>query len=209
MNTIQIKFSTNMPNILNQSFLTIVPYPNYYNCTCHLIHLKNHKGIIYSDCRLFVHLFSLVTSGKKFIKFQMPNGNISRETCIPEKTCYLYPDTPYRTSLGSAQGQFLFKYKNLYWGLDRDGVKSMKLCQWKQLYLEKIRTASGKTLIQNIKCSIIYNKLISKEIIFKVKRWSRGKRTLARAVVKYKKIHHKRQRSRAYRNNNECRSLRF
>lgn len=206
----QIKFSSGMKIILNQQFITVIPYPNYYECTCRLTHLKNHKDIIYSDCRLFIHLFSLVTSGKNFIKFQMPNGNVSREKSIPENACYLYPDTPYRTSLGSAQGQFLYKYKNFYWGLDRDGVQSMTLCQWKRLYLEKIHTASGsgKTLIQNIKISIIYDKLINKEIIFRVKRWGRGKRVSQFQRKFYQKKISKRRRIKR-RNNNEHRSLRF
>ena len=203
----QIQFTANMPDILNQSFLSIVLRPNYYECVCRADHLNNYRDIIKSDCRLFVHLFSLVSSGKNLIKFQMPNGNISSETCIPENTCYMYPDSVYRTSLGPLQGQFLIKHKKLYWGLDREGVKSMKLEQWKRLYLDKIGKVSRKTLIQNIKCSIIYNKLTHKQIIFKVKRWNTSKFY----PRNYKQIYHNRKKKPRikHHNNNEQRRRRW
>ena len=103
-----------------------------------LIIYLDGDNIIRADCRLFVHLCSLILTGNNSIIFQMPKKLYSIELLIPDDIYYLCPNTPYRYALGSAQGQFLIKYANKYYGLVQEGnfkkvndsptqsVKSMK-----------------------------------------------------------------------------------
>ena len=219
-----------MGETLKQSFLTIDnSMPNYWLCICErkdLINYLNGDNIIRADCRLFVHLSSLVLTGDNVIIFQMPKKLGGIELLIPDNISYLYLNTPYRYALESVQGQFLIKHSNKYYGLVADpqgrGVKSMKMNQWKKWYMnrikEKCRAKSNELSSQNLKLGLIYCKLMLGEIKIRViSNWGGivkkpkvfvGKRKYAR-VEKYKQNKRQYISRKNYRNNFESRRLRY
>ena len=173
----KVKFNTdNMVETLKQKFLIVDDTAeNYWLCICRrekLIEYLSGDDIIQSDCRLFVHLCSLVLSNSDSIIFQMPRNLKGVELLIPKNVFYLYPDSPYRNALGASQGQFLIKHCNRYYGLTNTGVLSHTINQWKKLYLEKITQIcsdfDGKMSIQMVKCQLLHCQLRCKKIHFKL-----------------------------------------
>ena len=218
-----------MDETLKQSFLIIDDsMPNYWICICkrnELINYLNGDNIIKADCRLFAHLCSLVLTGNSIIIFQMPKKLGYIELLIPGNISYMYLNTPYRNVLGSAQGQFLIKHANKYYGLVSDpqgrGVKSMKMNEWKNWYMNRIKEKCIANLNylsnQNIKLGLIYCKLMLGKIKIRVNNWRGivkkqkvfvGKRKYMR-VEKYKQNKRQYISRKNYRNNFESRRLRY
>jgi len=160
-----IEFGEDMLKTLDQPFLVVDDtLSNYWLCTCErtkLIEFLKGDNIISADCRLFVHLCSLVLTGDKMIIFQMPRKLGGVELLIPKNVFYLYPDSPYRHALGSCQGQFLFKHGKKYYGFFfNEGVKAHTIPQWKQIYLKKIDKICdqnrGKISLTACKCNLLH-----------------------------------------------------